>query len=106
VNWRSFVTRFLFRGEQTVKLFRHRAVIRCHAGYFPVDMLRYSAAYPASEADSHKIERLMLATSVDPADQLVTIERMSTTRLDAWNRDHFRSFNVTVANTDVERVDA
>jgi hypothetical protein len=59
-----------------------------------IDMMRYDSCFPASEADSHKIERLM-RHDADADDHIVRLKRVDCTdgepTIGRW-----RSFNCTV----------
>ena len=65
-------------------------------GYFPIDMLRYEAAFPASETDSGRIERSMHGSG--KADELVIrLEKFHPEKTPRLNDDRWRSFGWTIA---------
>ncbi|HYL22470.1 MAG TPA: hypothetical protein VEU74_11965 [Gemmatimonadales bacterium] len=58
-----------------MKLFRTRfQVLPTRGGFFPIDMLRYEAAYPASESDSGKMQN-RCGPHFEPVEP-VTIEKL------------------------------
>jgi hypothetical protein len=81
-------------------MYRHTATITGR-GTFPVDMLRYDSAYPATETDAHDVERTFFDMSNTP--YRIKVAKRGTSKTDTFTAGRWQSFGATVETIESTR---
>lgn len=75
--------------------YAHVAEIRGHGPGFPLDMLRYDRCYPATEYDTHQLDRALAPPGDRPSVWTVKVVRYTTHKNADWTLARWASFSVT-----------